>query len=657
MIERLRRPGTPAGSRLVRWLDRLVDWGVAGFAGWTVAYHLALWVGASRDAAVILGAGLAAAAIGVVGMVARPPESESSPQPPASSPQHEEDSPARGQRALSLAGVALVAALAAARSSLFWPAALVVSVWFLRGLPGSGEPADRRHRSSVGAIAVLLMALISGYLSAAVVRWTSDDTYYLNRSLVIAESRGPMPYGVDTMHSSGGFPSAEPDNDLGSWHPLAGVVADWTGISPRRLISWVAQPVVAMAAILALWRVLGALGASRPALGTAGALILALFLAGGDRSIWFHIWASNSGRTMLAVVVAPLVLAYILEAARAPSVATATRVALACVAAAGCSAASIVVVPPLLAAGLLTVWPVGRKHIALWIASGAGLVYVGVLGAVAFFAASGLPAEGVGVESVISQWNVGVAGVDASPLVIGVVTGLVFLVGVVGVPGARRYAGFALVLAFAFAVSPLATLYGGKGSTTVFRATWGIVPIALVAVAIDGLLARRPGRIAVAGAMAVALVAGTSVLSVDAALLRPGLDLPRETVDPARRLVALAGDGTVVAGPVPVLQVVPALTTRVRPLVAQVRYALTIDAVAPDFRGEDRIAVTTALETGEYAGTPAQLAALIESFDVAAICLSELAGEQTWVIEMLEGLGFEVVADDGRRTFWTRSSA
>ncbi|MEX1207106.1 MAG: hypothetical protein WEE36_00665 [Acidimicrobiia bacterium] len=642
----------PDGSRLARlvarlpwWLDRVVDSAVAVLGGWTVAYHLALIVGAGRDGAFAFGLGVAAVVIGLMPSANRGggPEPDPAVDPPRS-------------MALRLGGVAVVAVLAATGSALFWLAAFLFAVWLLGTSSRTVEWRDHRGDHPAGAPWIVVLALGAALLSASVIRWNTDDAYYVNRALVISESSGPMPFGVDTMHSPGTFPSAEPDNDLASWHGLAGLGADLTGMPARGFISLVGQPLVAALAVLAVWRAVGVLGAARPALATTLVFALCLLLAGGSRSVWYLMWASNSGHTTVATVIVPSVLVYAVEAARRPRWGGAIRLAVGCIAGGGASLVAAFVLPPVVGAGVLAARgkPLAREMRVVWIGALVGVAYAVTLAVIGFFSARGLASGSFVIDSVVDQWKVGAIGLLAGPLVVGAVTGLIFLAPVVGSGVGRRFAMFVFVLAFGFVVNPLALAYGGKGSATVFRGAWALVPIVLAAVALDGLMHRIPGWSSVIAVFVVASLMGNPVTELGS-IQRPGSDLPGgATTDAARRLIAVAPEGSTVAAALPVLSVVPALTTRVYPLVAQKRFGQSIDSVDSDFRYEDRLAVIRAVDTGRFEGPPERLGELFDQLGIGAVAIGPIAGERNWIVSLLTDLGFEERGKVRGLTIWAR---
>jgi hypothetical protein len=619
---------------------------MAFFGGWTVAYHFALLVGGSRDAALVFGLGLAAVAIG---LLPAPPD----PEPVEVTPDAAMVEP-RWQLPLRLAGVGLVAVFAATGSNLFWPGAFLLSIWLLCGVPRSAGWRDHRGDHPFAAAWVVVLAIVAAFLSASVIRWTSDDSYYVNRALVISESSGPMPFGVDTIHSSGSFPSAEPDNDLTSWHPLAGVGADFAGTSARRFISVVAQPLVAALAVLAVWRAGGVLGARRPAFITTIVFGLCFLLAGVGGSIWYVVWASSSAKTTLAAAIAPLVLVYAVEAARRPGRRVAIRIAMAAIAGGGSSIVAAVVLPPIIGAGLLSARsrPFGREMRAVWTGALVGIAYTGVLFIIGLWSTRGLP-SGSELGSVADLWTFGAVGLVAAPVVIGAITGLMFLAPVVASAAARRFAAFGLVLVLAFVVSPLALVYGGRGGSQAYRGAWALVPIVLVAVAIDGLLQRVPGVLAVAVILLLALEMGAP-LSDLRFRVPAGDDLPVGRVtNPARALIAAAPGGSVIAGPLPVLGVVPAISPRVYPLVAQERYGASIQVLDPGFRHDERMSVIGALSTGRFEGSPERLGELFDQFGIGAVALSRDPGA-AWIRKVLKEHGFERRGRERGVSIWSR---
>ena len=635
------------GRLVPTWADRLLDWGIAVFAAWTVSYHGSLLFGASRTVAA---AGMVVLAGVLIGLLSRRPADA----PPARVDPADDDGPRPAPRAaLVFAGAAGV--LVALRSPLFWPVTLLLAIVLATRLP-AWAATDRRYGRPGPAIVVLLIAVGSGALSAAAVVWTYDDAYYVNRALVVAESTGPIPFGVDTMHSDGRFPSAEPDNDLGSWHPLAGLGADLLGMSPRGFISLIAQPLVAMAAVLAIWRALGVLGASRPGWATAIVIVVALALAGGGRSVWANMWISTSGRGTVATLLVPMALILGVRAGRDPGWRSGLAVALVCVAGAGSTVTAAFVLPVALVGGIVAAadhwWAPGMRVVWAW--AGGGLAYLGVIGLIGVLTTSGLAVSGVGITSVAMQWAWGAVGGEAAPVVVGSVTAICLTALVLSPAGARRASVLLVVIGLAFVVSPLALVYAGKGAPTVFRGGWAVAPMVLFGLGADALARRVPGRVALGALVASMLAFGNPVTSLN--LTVPTSDLParQERTEAALRLAALASDGAAVAGPWNVIGLLPALTTRAHPVGAQDRFVLSIGAQDPGFLAADRIAVVEMTTTGEYAGSPEQLRGVLDDLGVEAICLSDNADDSGSLRSALRDAGFSRSGAHGPCHYWSR---
>jgi hypothetical protein len=327
---------------------------------------------------------------------------------------------------------------------------------------------------------------------------------------------------------------------------------------------------------------------------------------------------------------------------------------MAAIAGGGSSVVAAVVLPPIIGAGLLSARsrPFGREMRAVWAGALVGIAYTGVLFIIGLWSTRGLP-SGSELGSVADLWTFGAVGLVAAPVVVGAFTGLMFLAPVVASAAARRFAAFGLVLVLAFVVSPLALVYGGKGGSQAFRGAWALVPIVLVAVAIDGLLQRVPGVLAVAVVLLLALVMGAP-LSDLRFRFPAGDDLPVGRVTrPARALIAAAPGGSVIAGPPPVLGVVPALSIRVYPLVAQERYGASIQVFDPGFRHDERMSVIGALSTGRFEGSPERLGELFDQFGIGAVALSRDPGA-AWIRKVLKEHGFERRGRERGVSIWSR---
>ncbi len=324
--------GSPAGATAVprgepalrRVLDGVLDAAVVSFALWTLLYCLGL---ATQWRLWASGWVWLVATVGLVAwqVVAALREGPARPGDPEGDRDLAEAS-TRDGRALRLlatgGGAAAVVAVVAA--VLGWPetfpltwvatvaagGALGVRAWLGGRLVPGGGPALARSRDDVG---VLLVMAFSVVVSLFVHLTDTDDPYYVNRSVWVAEHGNAALR--DTMFSpevfntpyGGGIPIA-------SIEALLGVLAHLTGMRAGTVTYLVATPVGTALAVWAMWRL-----ARRWAPGRAFLVLVvavAFLMLSGD-SMLGNFWVVRmwQGKVMAVTILMPLVWAWLTEAA------------------------------------------------------------------------------------------------------------------------------------------------------------------------------------------------------------------------------------------------------------------------------------------------------------------------------------------------------
>jgi hypothetical protein len=325
------RPGTLVG----RLIDAVLDVAVISFAVWTLLYCLGLptqwslwpsgwiWLGITllvlvwRVRLAIPGAGAAAAS----------PEVE--PVDGGRTPDRRDVLIVAG---LGLVGVSAVGGLIwTADTFRFTWAALTLGIVLLvawsrltgriRPGPAPAEMNDPPVEATTSRwarlvspqeLGVLAVMVGTGVLTAFVHLADTDDPYYLNRSVWVAE-RGNASM-VDTMFSpelfnspyGGGVPIA-------SIEALYGVIAHMTGTLAGTVNYLVAAPIAACLAVLAMWRLSRRWAPRRAFLVFAGAV--AFLMLSGDSMLgnfWIvRIW---QGKVIAVAMLMPLIWAYLVDA-------------------------------------------------------------------------------------------------------------------------------------------------------------------------------------------------------------------------------------------------------------------------------------------------------------------------------------------------------
>ncbi len=521
------RPAPAAGARaapdplLRRVLDGVVDATVVSFALWTLLYCVGLvtqwrlWV----SGWVWLAATVALVGWQVVAAVraapSRPPVPTAAVGPPAT----------RGSTVLAVTGAAgaVVAVLAAV---LGWPAtfpvtwvATVVSAAALgtwawctgRFTARSGTPSSSgRWTSTPADLAVLVVGAGCAVLSLFVHLADTDDPYYVNRSVWVAEHGNAALR--DTMFSpevfntpyGGGVPIA-------SLESLLGVLAHLTGLKAGTATYLLATPVGTALAVWALWRLARRWAPQRPLLVLLVAV--AFLLLSGD-SMLGNFWLPRmwQGKVVAVAVLMPLVWAWLTEAAAPDRTPAERRRALALLLAGGVAffgltPTAVVWAPVMTAAALLAAVLVGSRALAL----GGLLVLVGPLSsgiAVVLFSTDVGGEQPVALPS--RESFVRVLG-ETDPMVALALLALCLAPVVARRGAAAALAGstaLASVVVFAPGVLPLLNAVTGSGPIL-----WRMLYVAPVPVLV-GLLASyavaAPRRLAALGT-AVVLVAGLVV--------------------------------------------------------------------------------------------------------------------------------------------------
>lgn len=340
VAHRSTRP-TSTGPTLLRVvLDALTDAVVLSFALWTLLYCLGL---ATQWSLWPSGWLWLVATVLIIGwrlwaeLGDRPGTAPTEEAPPP--PMGAEREPSRASAWLPVV-VVLLAVLAAAAGAVWTEASFSVawlatvaacalalwwawrSRWLLgTDVAGSGTDAgdaQTGHRTDerpgwasrwTGDVLALATSLGLGVLAAFLHLADTDDPYYVNRSVWVAE-RGNAAL-LDTMFSpevlnspyGGGIPIA-------SIEALIGVIAHMTGMRAGAATYLVAGPVAAFLTGWALWRLVRAWAPRRQVLVLAGAVV---FLALSGDSMLGNFWVPRmwQGKVMAVAMLMPLLWVYL----------------------------------------------------------------------------------------------------------------------------------------------------------------------------------------------------------------------------------------------------------------------------------------------------------------------------------------------------------
>jgi hypothetical protein len=330
------RPDTLVG----RLIDAVLDVAVISFAAWTLLYCLGLPTQWS-----LWPSGWIWLVLTLVVLVWRVrlaiPADATSPRPHQSAPPTTEDAGPQRRDLVLVAGLGLVAVSAV--GGLIWTsgtfritwAALVVGIVLLVGwswLTGrvravdepteAAAPAEPRWSRLVSPqeLGVLAVMVGTGLLTAFVHLADTDDPYYLNRSVWVAEQGNAAL--LDTMFSPEVFNSPYGGGvPIASVESLYGVVAHMTGTLAGTINYLVAAPLAACLAVLAIWRLSRRWAPRRAFLVFAGAIVF-LMLSGDSMLGNFWVVRIWQGKVIAVAMLMPLIWAYLVDAHEAKTRAT-----------------------------------------------------------------------------------------------------------------------------------------------------------------------------------------------------------------------------------------------------------------------------------------------------------------------------------------------
>lgn len=297
-------------------LDALLDVVVVTFAGWTVLYEVGLFADLNGWTLTLVWAPLAAAAAGWMLLRAVRAGRSVRDDPAAPVAAGSGSSPVW----LRVAGPALVAAAAGLAlvnaRAYFWPMWLTATVagalllWQVRGQVTGQARVDGAPVAGLSHWGALITSTALGVMSMFILRSSTDDVYYVNRSTWVAEHgsialRDTM-FGPETYEAAygGGAPIA-------SFEALLGTVAHFTGLHAGTVTYLVVVPVGSFLSGWAMWRLIRHWAPRRHLLVLLGAVAF-LLMSGGTSNVgdfWLpRMW---QGKVPAICVVVPLTWFYL----------------------------------------------------------------------------------------------------------------------------------------------------------------------------------------------------------------------------------------------------------------------------------------------------------------------------------------------------------
>jgi hypothetical protein len=495
-----------------------------------------------------------------------------------------------------------------------------------------------------------LWALACGVLSAVTARPDGDDAYFINLAQWVAD-RGDFPLR-DTMLGDEVFPALEGHNPpIHSLEGLVGSLGWLTGQSGAVLTYVVTAPALTVLAVLALTWLVSVCRIPYAPLALS-ASVLYLLTSGGSGASFGNFFALRmwQGKSVLATLVLPLVVALAVEYLRHGGWRRALVLVLAVVSAVGASNTAVFLLPVLLAGLLLAALVLGEVRRAAGVA--AALAYPLLAGGAVLLlappdpapvanAAASAPAQSLNALAAVPGWQ----GLMAATY-LGVAVGWLGLQSRVA-----RAVAVCTTLAASVALVPPVTevLSKAAGVGGVVWRMWWVVPVPLLVGAVVGVaagLARGRARAATAAATTLAigllpLVGGRWIASSanHARWSSPtAWKTPVGSEAEARVALEASRPGDVVLAPWDASRVLAGMSVDVHPVSARIMYLAQYVPVKGAFALERRELQTFADSTTRPG---AELRPLLDQLSVDTACVSETRGK---AVTALEEAGFTVAA-------------
>jgi hypothetical protein len=622
---------------------------VVGLGVWTLVYQVALMADLGVTVTVVVAAVLTAAGLyaALPAFRVRLAAEDPGPAPP-------------WQYAVA-AGVAVVAV---ASALLGRPAISVVLIglgaaaWVVQALrsrvrtrlvPGRPTTDVRGEPGEPGLwLTGWLWALACGVLSAVTARPDGDDAYFINLAQWVAD-RGDFPLR-DTMLGDEVFPALEGHNPpIHSLEGLVGSLGWLTGQSGGVLTYVVTAPVFTVVAVLALTWLVSVCRVPYAPLALS-ASVLYLLAAGGSGASLGNFFALRmwQGKSVLATLVIPLVIAVAVEYLRHGGWRRALVLVLAVVSAVGASNTAVFLLPVLLGGLLFAALVLGEVRRAAGVA--VALAYPLACGVAVLLLAPPDPEVASSAVTTSQSLNPLTAVPGGRGLMAATYLGV--CVGWLGLRSrVARAVAVCLTLAASFALLPPVTdfLSSAAGVGGVVWRMWWVVPVPLLVGGVVGAaagLVRGPARAVVAAAVAIAvgllpLVGGRWIFAEENHTrwsAPTAWKAPVGAEAEARVALRVSRPGDVVLAPWDASRVLAGMSVDVHPVSARTLYLNHYESVKGAFADQRRELQTFADSTTRPG---AELRPLLDQLSVDTACVSETRGK---AVTALEEAGFTVAA-------------
>ncbi|WP_406067990.1 DUF6077 domain-containing protein [Micromonospora sp. NBC_01638] len=500
---------------------------------------------------------------------------------------------------------------------------LVRRVWLSGMVSTQAVPAPTAVQSAY-ALAVSVLVAISSLFMA---RNTPDDVYYVGKSVWIAE-RDLIPLN-DFLFSENVLPPMGSQPPIPSFEVFVGAFANVVGIHAGSALWFVLLPIMAVFAVLALWRLTHRWAPRRPMLAFTVAVVYLYLVAGDDAALGtFHLIRLHEGKGMFVSAVIPLMWLYLTEWFDSRSRRSLLLIVALSITAIGLTNTAAIILPMLVGAASFAMLLVGRWKAAI-VAAVAALAYpIGSL------VGSRLLLGGMTATGADDEFFDAASTYRRTLLfgVVGVISGLALWCGPLL---ARRRtpallaAGATLAMSVLFMPGVLEVLSALSGiSVVLWRVPWLLaLPTLIGLLCTVRLPAPTPAlRRAAAGGIAVLLVASFALFAtpmwsskswVDVHD-RPTWKLPQQRQAIAFWIKGLDRPEGMLLAPKTIMRTSLIVTSEVRVVLPRDFYLLEYD-LKSQF-SKDRL-LLAGFADGATTPAPAELAPALDRLDVGTICV------------------------------------
>ncbi|MFI5927581.1 DUF6077 domain-containing protein [Micromonospora sp. NPDC051543] len=524
---------------------------------------------------------------------------------------------------------------------------LLRRVWLDGPTPTSIAPMPTAGQSAYALVISVLVGISSFFLA----RNTPDDVYYVGKSVWIAE-RDLVPLN-DFLFSENVLPAMGSQPPIPSIEVFDGALANVLGIHGASATWYVMLPIMAVLAVLALWRLTHRWAPRRPVLAFTVAVAYLYLVVGGDAALGtFHLPRLYEGKGMFVSAVIPLMWLYLTEWFDRRTRRSLLLIVALSITAIGLTNTAAIILPMLVGAAGFAMLLVGRWKLAV-VAAVAALTYpIGSL-VVSRILLGGLTADGADdafFDAAYTYKRTLLFGV------VGVLSGLALWCGPLL---ARRRtpalltAGATLALSVLFVPGVLETLSALSGiSVVLWRVPWLLALPTLI-----GLLCtvRVPAptpvlRRAASAGIAVLLVASFALFAtpmwsakswVDVHE-RPTWKLPQQRQSIAFWIKGLDRPAGLLLAPKTIMRTSLVVTSQVRVVLPRDFYLVEYD-LNSQF-AKDRL-LLAGFADGATTATPAELGPALDRLDVGTICVYN--GNQ-YARDLAPQLGYQEFAKRGK---------